>query len=305
MTEPDTFQPSPASVLVVGVAVLDYVFYVKDFPTTAEKFRAEDHLVMGGGCAANAAVAVARLGGRALLSSRLADDHTGRVILDDLAAEGVDTALCDRSGTRSSCSSILVDAKGERQIVNFRGAGLVQTTDHIAAAPETVGAVLADTRWGAGALAAMELARARGVPGVLDIEADADVSVLGPASHMAFSEQGLAALFPGLAPDRALERVVELFGGWGCVTLGAGGVLTYGTEGPGHVPAPAVTAVESLGAGDYWHGAFALRLAEGAKETDAVRFANAVAALKCTRTGGRASLPGRAETESFMEEDAR
>ncbi|MDA7427949.1 PfkB family carbohydrate kinase [Primorskyibacter aestuariivivens] len=290
--------PESGQVLVIGVAVVDYVFYMDRFPQAAEKYRAHDAWVVGGGCGANAAVAIARLGGAAHLSARLGADATAGMILADLRAEGVDVSLCDQSGARSSCSSILIDAAGERQIVNFRGAGLTEEVDHIAGAP-AVGAVLADTRWSKGAIAAMELAQARGVPGVLDVEAGADPAVLGPATHAAFSLQGLADLVPG-DPDAALARVVADHGGWACVTLGADGVLWRDASGEGHVPSPRVDVLDTLGAGDVWHGAFALRLSEGASETEAIRFANAVAALKCTRPGGRAGTPDRAETQDFL-----
>lgn len=288
-------------VLVVGVAVMDFVFYVDAFPTGGMKYRARDAAVVGGGCAANAAVAIARLGGEPLLSTRLGRDPVGRMIHDDLAGEGVDLSLTDRSGARSSYSSILIDGEGERQIMNFRGEALLQTPEHLATAPE-VRAVLADTRWSEGALAAMELARDRNVPGVLDVEAPAEPDAFGPATHLAFSEQGLAHFYPGLAPDAAIQRVVADHGGWVCVTMGAAGVAWCSAEGAGHVPACAVEVVDTLGAGDVWHGAFALRLAEGADETGAIRFANAVAALKCTRQGGRSGTPSRNEVETFMKE---
>lgn len=286
------------AILVVGVAVVDYVFYVDAFPETAEKYRARDARIVGGGCGANAAVALARLGGAAHLAARLGADATAQLILSDLKAEGVETSLCDQTGARSSCSSILVDAAGERQIVNFRGAGLTEAADHISGAP-TVSAVLADTRWTKGAVAAMELAKSRGVPGVLDVEAGADPAVLALTSHAAFSVQGLADLFPG-DPGEALARIVTEHGGWACVTMGADGVLWRDASGKGHVPSPRVDVVDTLGAGDVWHGAFALRLSEGAPETEAIRFANAVAALKCTRPGGRAGTPTRDEAEDFL-----
>jgi sulfofructose kinase len=290
-----------SQVLVVGVAVMDFVFYVDAFPSGGMKHRALDAAVVGGGCAANAAVALARLGGTALLSTRLGGDRIGQMIREDLEKEGVDLALSDMSGMKSSYSSILIDRAGERQIMNYRGDRLIQTPRHLADAPE-VDAVLSDTRWSEGALAAMELARARGVPGILDVEAPAEIDAFGPASHLAFSEQGLAHFYPDLAPEVAIERVVQDHGGWVCVTMGAEGVAWCGAGDAGFVPAYSVDVVDTLGAGDVWHGAFALRLAEGADEIAAIRFANAVAALKCTRQGGRAGSPTREEVETFMKE---
>lgn len=285
-------------VLVVGMAVVDYVFFVDAFPQTAEKFRANDAMIVGGGGAANAAVAIARLGGTAFLSARLGRDAAAEMILSDLRDEGVDVSLCDQSGARSSCSSILIDGAGERQIVNFRGAGLTEETSHISNVP-AIGAALADTRWTGGAMAAMELARGRGVPGVLDVEVGANPVVLRPASHAAFSVQGLADLYPG-DPGAALARVVSQHGGWACVTLGEDGVLWRDDAGEGRMPAPRVEVVDTLGAGDAWHGAFALELAKGAAEPEAMRFANAVAALKCTKPGGRVGSPTHTEAEDFL-----
>lgn len=288
-------------VLVVGVAVLDFVFYVDAFPQGGAKHRARDAAMVGGGCAANAAVAIARLGGEALLLTRLGGDRIGRMILDDLTGEGIDTSLSDTSGARSSYSSILIDSAGERQIMNYRGDGLIQSPARLSDAPDA-GAILADTRWSEGAFAAMELARARGVPGVLDVEAPAETDAFGPASHLAFSEQGLAHFHPGLAPEDAIRKVAAEHGGWVCVTMGALGVAWCRGDEGGHEPSRSVAVVDTLGAGDVWHGAFALRLAEGADEVAAIRFANATAALKCTRTGGRDGSPTRDEVEIFMKE---
>ena len=82
-----------ASVFVVGVAVIDFVFQVGDMPGGPRKYRADDAVVVGGGCAANAAVAIARHGGDVSLAARLGDDPVGDLIAGDLAAEGVDTVL--------------------------------------------------------------------------------------------------------------------------------------------------------------------------------------------------------------------
>jgi sulfofructose kinase len=88
------------------------------------------------------------------------------------------------------------------------------------------------------------------------------------------------------------------------VTDGARGTWFIQGGEEGHVPAFAVDAVDTLGAGDVWHGALALLLAEGADLERAIRFASATAAIKCGRYGGRAGIPGRAEVETFIAEQA-
>ena len=290
-------------VLIAGVAVAAIVMQVAELPRRAEKYRATDAMITVGGCAANAAVAMARHGGRARLAVRLGRDAIGDLIVAALAAEGVDLSLSDRrDGARSSFSSVHVDAAGERQIVNFRGAGLADTLD-LSAAPRP-GAVLADNRWPMLTAAALARARSWGVPGIVDAEAPVEAEALRGASHIAFSMQGLAAYAPGLAVADALGRARDDFAAWVAVTDGARGV--WFTEGAGvsHVPAFPVAAVDTLAAGDIWHGVFALRLAEGAEERSAIRFANAAAALKCRAFGGAAACPDRSATELFLKETA-
>lgn len=289
-----------ANVLVIGVTVVDFVFRIDALPKEPVKYRAQDAEIAGGGCAGNASVAIARLGGTAYLGARLGDDPVGDMILDDLRREGVDTRLVQRStGARSSFSSVFVDAAGERQIVNFRGSGMSQETGWIADAP-LVDAVLADTRWTEGAIAALELARARGVPGIVDAEKPMDHAVLKHASHVAFSRDGLLSFCGGDDLGGALTRAAERLDAWVCVTDGENGTLVADTGEVTHVPAFAVSAIDTTAAGDIWHGAFALFLAEGDTAVIAVRKANAAAALKCTAFGGRKGTPTKGELDKFL-----
>ena len=289
---------SATEVLIAGMAVADFVFRVRAIPTEAEKYRADSMEIVVGGPAANAAIAIARLGGRAVLSTRLGEDEVADAIRNDLEAEGVDCRI--RRAGRSPLSAVAVDAAGERQIVNFGGEALAEE-------PEPLddlmpGAVLVDTGWTRAALAGLALAQARGIPGVVDAEAPATEAVLEAASHVAFPRRGLTA-FAGIGDkEEALLAASRKLDGWVCVTDGAAGV-SYVAEGRVEtVPAFPVHAVDTLGAGDIWHGAFTLRLAEGAGESDAIRFANAVAALKCTGFGGGRSSPTRAAVERFLVE---
>jgi len=295
-----------ASILLAGVAVIDFVFQLDRLPRAAEKYRARDAAIAGGGCAANAAVAVARLGGPAALAARVGDDVVGDLIIRGLEAEGVDCSRIRRfEGHRSSYSSVYVDAVGERQIVNFRDNTLSFDAAWLAPQlPRDFDAALGDTRWPQGATEVLRKARDIGVPGVLDAEAPSAEAreALRAASHVAFSRQGMRDFCGHDDTLRALREVAGESGAWVCVTDGAGGV-TYLSDGHArHVPSFAVDAVDTLGAGDVWHGAFALALGEGQHEPAAVLFANAVAAIKCTRFGGRAGIPTRDEVERFLAE---
>jgi sulfofructose kinase len=98
----------------------------------------------------------------------------------------------------------------------------------------------------------------------------------------------------------ALARACGICGGFVAVTDGAKGAPVAPGAAVQHVPAFAVNAVDTLAAGDVFHGAFALALAEGRAEPEALRFASAAAAVKCTRFGGIAGTPGRAEAEALL-----
>ncbi len=289
-----------AHVFISGIAALDFVYHLDEFPTGGEKYRARDVSVVGGGCAANAAVAVARLGGQADLAARVGRDQVGDMILAELRAEGVNLDNVHRGETaRSSFSSIYVTRDGERQIVNFRDETLTGPP-HFHDLPGACDIALADTRWIAGARQTIRLALARGIPVVIDAEAPVRLQDIAGATHIAFSRPGLLAVSGMNDIAGALRQVAGACSAWVCVTDGAAGVHFMEGDALRTIPAPTVEAVDTLGAGDTWHGAFALRLAEGADKFEAMRFANTAAALKCTRPGGRAGSPDRAAVNRMI-----
>ena len=294
------------TILVAGVAVLDFVFHMDSFPRLAEKYRADAASISGGGNAANAAVAIARLGGDAELATRLGVDQIADMIVGDLKKENVGTALIKQyPGRRSSFSSIYIDGEGERQIMNYRDNELPWDADWISSlAPENITAALGDTRWPDGALAAMKCASTRGVPGVMDAEApvlEAEQAVHA-ASHVAFSAQGALDFTGQQDIDQAALHADEVLPGKVIVTDGENGVVMVQDYVVHRFPAFDIEPVDTLGAGDIWHGAFVLALGEGMSEEEAILFASAAAAIKCSRSGGREGAPTRQEVLKFLKE---
>ena len=291
-------------ILVAGLATVDFLFDVEQMPTRAEKYRAGDAMMVGGGGAANAAVSIARLGGAASLAAPVGKDRIGEMILSDLKAEGVDTALvqCNPDG-RSAFSSVLIDAAGERQIVNFRGSEPQCLPDLDAVPP--CDAVLVDTRFPALTTGALAVARKQGVPGIVDGEHPVAVNDLTDATHIAFSAQGLVGLTGNGDLAAALHAVGTQVSAWVCVTDGANGVLYLKDGVLKTLPVARIDPVDTLAAGDVWHGAFALHLGEGADEEAAMAFASAAATLKCGHRGGRAGCPDRKTVETFLREQGR
>lgn len=293
------------TVVCVGMAVWDRILSVPALPSAATKLYATALSETGGGPAATAACAIARLGGAARLVARTGEDATGRAIAAELRdGFGVDTRwLRLLPGARSAVSTVALDPSGERLILAFPGEGLEVAPDWVDwdRALDGAGCVLADMGWPRAAERALLEARARGVPTVLDADLSPRPEARGLvplADHAVFSEAGLRAL-TGETDPRAALTALPLRATLG-VTLGARGYLWRDPTGWHSSPAPAIAAVDTLGAGDVFHGAFALALAEGRTAAGAARLANAAAALKCTRPGGRQGTPSRTEVETLL-----
>ncbi len=296
------------AVACVGIAVMDLVFEVDVLPASPTKHFASSYREIGGGPAANAAVTIARLGGDAHLWARVGDDDWGRRIVDGLQAEGVRVdAIRPIPGGQSGVSAVMVDRAGERMIVNFSDRTLSPDAGWLPV--ETLpkfAAVLSDLRWPDAAIYALQAAQDLNTPGILDADiTDREIPLAAAeaASHVVFSEPALAQWSGHGDIAEGLKKAAARFGGWVAATAGSRGA--YWTMEGGtiqHQPAFQITTVDTLGAGDVFHGAFAGALAAGQTETDALRWAAGAAALKCTRPGGRAGIPTEDALRRFLKE---
>ena len=294
----------PKRVLCLGAAILDTIFRVEAIPTTPIKVLPTDCVQIGSGMASSAAASIARLGGRSRIWGRVGDDLAGQQYLDDLAAAGVDVSQVRRvAGRRTPISTIIVDRHGERLIVPYYDP-LLDTDPSWLPVDEVpwFDAVMCDVRWPDGSARLLDAARKAGLFAVLDgdIGPPGVVERLLPlATHAILSEPALARLAGaadlGADLGAALAAAARLTSALVGVTAGERGF--YWLEGGQvrHVPAPRVQAIDTLAAGDVFHGAFALCLAEGMTVAEAGRFACVAASLKCTRFGGRLGAPTRDE----------
>lgn len=306
-----TRTPRRPRILCTGIAVLDEVFRLAAFPVRDEKIRALDFVSVVGGGAANAAIAIARLGGAARFAGPLGEgggnDPIGDRIIAGLQAEGVACACARVEGAVSPVSGVLVDAHGGRTILHHRDERLhgaaVADLDRLLA---DIDGVLADDHYPEFAAPICAAARRRGLPVVLDVEKR--ISAADPlwlaTTHRIFSRSGLAAASTSEDLAEALGGFDGSDGAFLAVTDGARPVHWRSGNGGGQIQAFAVHAVDTLGAGDVFHGAFAFALVEMGDPVRALRFAAATAALKCTRFGGGAATPTRAEVDRFLLENA-
>lgn len=293
-----------ARVICCGQIVMDHSFSVDEIENPPSKVTAKRYSAGVGGMSAHAAIAVARLGGEVAFWGRVGDDAAGETLAAAVAAEGVNIDGLKRfEGARTPLSAVIIDKRGERSIVTYRGDGLSTDTAWLPLDMlDGAGAVLCDPRWQAGTTAVFAAARARGVPSVLDAE-KSEMRVLLDlvplVDHAIFAAPGLR-IFAGVkeAAEGLRRAIASGPLKLAAVTRGEDGTMWLEPGGgkPRITPAFKVTATNTTGAGDVFHGAYALALAEGQTTEAAIRFASAAGALRA-RDG---ETPDRAAVEAML-----
>jgi sulfofructose kinase len=199
---------------------------------------------------------------------------------------------------------VLVDDAGERLITNYTDPKLFSNADWLPLERlKESNAVLVDFRWQEGAIKTLRKAREHGIPAVLDADltpGGLNEDVIRSATHVLFSQPALKEFAAGKTTEKALSHALELNRGWVGVTEGSSGTRWLDKGSLRHFPAFEVKSVDTLGAGDVFHGIFALGLAEGKTEASSISMASAAAAIHCSRSGGRKSIPDREEINNFL-----
>lgn len=283
--------------LSVGHASYDLVFAVPHHPGPDEKMVADGLIGCGGGPAANGAVMAARLGCRTAFAGYLEDGIHGDLHMAELMAEGVDTRFVMRGPDKSPLSVVLVKPGGDRALVNFPGTveKLPEGAMDFAGIQPRV--ILLD-----GHQTALSLPlTARGVPTVLDagsFHAQTE-ALMFRVDYLVCSEKFAHQWQGADDPLRALDALAERSPAV-VITLGARGLIWRRGAETGSMDAFPVRAVDSTGAGDAFHGAFAAALAQGLGWEDTLRQASAAGALCCEVMGARPGLPTRSQLARFL-----
>src|SRR3981189_870554 len=306
MTEPrmnfhDASAPKiPPRILGVGMPGGDRAFRVPGLPARGSKEHASHFEEICGGNALNGAIGIVRLGGRASICGPMGDarETSSRYIFEKMAHEGIDTKhIVHMPGLVTPISNIMIDPSGERTIVTFRDPELwkvhLPDTDELL---KDCSAILTENRCAEFCTELCAEARSRGIPVIADAARTMSMreGVLSASSHLVFSSEALQST-AGVADDaEALKKIVKLTPSFLAGTRGAQGTLWLDqNQTLQQTPAFPVHTVDTLGAGDVFHGAFALAITEKQDIPGALRFASAAAALKCTRFGGAFAAPQR------------
>lgn len=289
-------------VLCVGHASYDLIFNVPHHPGADEKLFADDFSAFGGGPAANAAVLVSRLGLKAAFVGYLGDDLYGERHLQELQAEGIDTSRVVRGHAPTPLSAILVKPDGSRALINFKGQTAPLPADAVDFDSLEAKVILLDGHEPAVSSNLTKCARARGIPLVLDAGSlhEGTRALMGQVDYLVCSEKFAYQVYGRPDASGALSRLAPLAP---CVviTLGERGLIWTRDGASGSMGAYPVDAVDTTGAGDAFHGAFAAALAEGLDWTEVLVTASAAGTLCCTRIGARPGMPGAAEVAALLE----
>ncbi len=306
MNTPSEFEaksdPDQVDVLCVGIAAYDLIYSVPYQPLPDTKMFASGLDRCGGGPAANAAVTVSRLGYSAAFAGYLGFDSFGEENLRELRDAGVYTNLVVRDEAPTSLSCIIVPPDGSRTIVNYKGGAGTLPAGSIDLGRARPKVLLVDSHEPFVSPPLAREARQLGIPTVLDAGnvRQASVELLDLVDY-AVCAVTFARDYTGLDDPQAAAKELVKHAPHVVVTLGARGLVWNSRDyGSGALLAFPIKAVDTTGAGDTFHGAFAAGVAAGLEWVPLLKYASATAALCCTRIGGRTGIPSGEEVEEFL-----
>ena len=288
----------------LGFGSIDYLCIVPHIPMD-EKVGAIERLVQGGGAAPTAIVAASRLGARTAFIGAVGDDQEGKEIIRGLNREKVDTGYIQvKAGKESPVAYCWVEQKsGKRSIVWSKGTAM--PLDAAAVDLDFISSLKLlhlDGHNTEAAIRAAKTAKANGV--IVSLDAGTilpGIDVLVGLSDICIASEFFARKYTG---EENIEKAVKKLFMTGkriaAVTMGDKGVVALTRDGLIKKDAFKVPVVDTTGAGDVFHGAFAYAYIQGWSVDKCFDFASATAAIKCTRLGGRTAIPTRKEVIKFL-----
>ena len=293
---------SSIQAVCVGVVTIDTIALVDKYPSADERVMAQEISRAGGGPAAVAAVALSRLGIKSAIIGTIGDDADGKEVLRIFEKEGVDTSGIS-VGTSATAGSVIVASKEH-------SARAISTRQPMVQAPisEAAKKLITQAQWvhvdhvGVNRLAELGISRGNGP--LISFDAGYGVETFDPITVDLFvpTDRQMALRYPGIDLAVALENDSMKAGNTVVATQGSAGSAGFSPE-TGLVTAPGFTVdvMSTLGAGDVFHGALVAQLIQGFPLQEAMRRANAVAALSCTGLDGQSKIPTTTELDAYLE----
>ena len=286
----------------MGVITVDTIALVDQYPQEDERVVAKEIIRAGGGPAAVAAVALSRLGIRSAIVGTIGDDADGKEVLRIFEKEGVDTSGVSIGNTATAGSVIVASKKNS--------ARAISTRQPVTQSPlnESAKKMISAAEWlhvdHVGVTRLNEAGITRGKGPQISFDAGYGVEDFDPSLVDLFvpTDRQMSLRYPGVSLSVALENDSTKAGNTVVATQGSAGSSGYSPE-TGLVSASGfkVEVTSSLGAGDVFHGALIAQIIQGFELSEALRRANAVAALSCRGLDGQSMIPTTAELNAFLE----
>jgi sulfofructose kinase len=293
---------SAVQAVCIGVITIDTIALVDKYPSEDERVLAHEISRAGGGPAAVAAVALSRLGVKSAIVGTIGDDADGKEVLRIFAQEGVDTSGIS-IGTTPTAGSVIVASKEHSARAISTRQPVTQATINEAAKK-----LIANAKWvhvdHVGVKRLDEAGITRGNGPQISFDAGYGVETFDPIVVDLFvpTDRQMALRYPGVDLAVALENDSMKAGNTVVATQGSAGSAGFSPE-TGLVTAPGFTVevTSTLGAGDVFHGALVAQLIQGYSLQEAMRRANAVAALSCRGLDGQSKIPTTTELDAYLE----
>ena len=288
-------------VFCVGHASYDLVFSVTQHPQPDEKLVADGYLGCGGGPAANAAVMVARLGFNAGFCGYLGMDIYGENHLQELRHYQVNTDFIVRGESPTPLSAVIVKPDGKRALINYKGYTQALLSNAVDFSTLSTKTMLFDGHEPHLSVPLAMQARKRGIATVLDAGSlhTGTAALIKEVDYVVASEK-FAVQFAG-SETVALKQLAEV-APVVVITLGERGLIWQRGAEQGTFAAFNIQAIDTTGAGDAFHGAFAAALVAEYAWLDVLGYASAAGALCCTKVGARSGLPNAIEHQALFEQ---
>jgi sulfofructose kinase len=295
---------STPEIIGLGYCGLDYLSIVPEIPLD-DKVEIIESLIQGGGPAATATYAAARLGASSAFTGSVGADERGKEIIAGMTSGGVNTkSLTVRDKGESPAAFCWTEATtGKRSIMWTRGTAAPLSKDEVDVELIKNAKVLhLDGHQMEAALYAAKIARANGVTVSLDAGTLVPkIERLIELSDIIIASEKFAAKFTEETdPEIAVKKLFAENCKFSAITLGSAGCVGFDGCEIFRVPSFKVDVIDTTGAGDVFHGAFAYKYINGGSWLECAKFASAVSALKCTKFGGRTGIPTLAETKKFL-----
>lgn len=290
-------------VAAFGVVCLDYIV-IAPYIDPGGYSPIKDYKTEGGGLQGNALVAASRLGAETYILGWVGSDDIGDEIISGLEKENINTqGLVRVQDGKSVFSWVLVDSETAERTIYCRKDYLPNKSidDIDFSLIDKADVLMFDDHFSNEARKVAEYAKNKGIFTVCDIRLrEENYDILALSDYAIISDKNVLSLSADNDYFSALSKMLELGCSNAVITAGENGCYYSDGNKKGHIKAFEIDAIDTTGAGDAFHGAFAFCIAKKMNLNESLVYSSAVSAINCLSLGGRSGLPNPEEVASFL-----